>query len=68
MPGFLGSFLVVGGLYLYMVILTKRTFSPGEIIFFAVFFMPILFWSLFRVMQIIRSIRRYNARRSFRPA
>jgi hypothetical protein len=66
MAGFLGAFLLIAGLYSYFVITRNRHFEVGELIFFAVFFFPILCWSLFRMVQVLRSIRRYNTRGTYR--
>jgi hypothetical protein len=66
--GFLGAFLVVGGLYVGLILTKKQSPDAGALIFFAVFFFPIGCWILFRVAQIIRSIRRYTNRGSISVA
>ena len=60
--GFLGAFFVVGGLYAGVILTKKLTPDVGALIFLAVFFFPIGCWILFRIAQIIRSVRRYNSR------
>jgi hypothetical protein len=60
--GFLGAFLLLRGLYTYLVLTKKQILEAGALIFFAAFFSPIALWIVFRIGQIIRSIRRYNNR------
>ncbi len=64
--GFLGAFLVIGGLYAYLLLNEQQNLEPGALIFFAAFAFPIVCWSAFRFVQILRSIRRYNTRGSVR--
>jgi hypothetical protein len=60
--GYLGAFLVIGGIYLLSVFSRRIRPGLGELIFFVVFFLPIGFWLFFRIVQVIRSARRYNKR------
>ena|ERR1700686_3009302 len=62
--GFLGGFLIVAGLYLILIFENKQRVDPGAMIFFIAFFLPIACWIAFRIVQIARSIRRYNNRGS----
>jgi hypothetical protein len=66
--GYLGAFLVIGGIYLCGVFFWRIRPGPGELIFFADFFLPIGFWLCFRIAQVIRSVRRYNKRGESGPA
>lgn len=60
--GYIASFLVVAGLYGYMLIARKKPASGQELIFFLEFALPIVLWFCFRGVQVIRSVRRYNSR------
>lgn len=66
--GYLGAFLVIGGIYLLGVFSRTISPGPGELIFFAAFFFPIGVWLCFRIAQVIRSVRRYNKRGESRAA
>jgi len=60
--GYIGGFLVVTGLYLYLLIYSKKAAGRGELIVFSMLFLPIVAWFCFRAVQVIRSVRRYNSR------
>jgi hypothetical protein len=62
--GFIGAFLVVGGIYIYSRLANGKSADVGSVIFFTAFFLPIACWIVFRLTQIIRSVRRYNRRGS----
>jgi hypothetical protein len=62
--GYLSGFLVVGGLYLYILFFSKSRPKAGELTFFIEFLIPIACWIVFRIIQIFRSVRRYNDRGS----
>jgi hypothetical protein len=61
--GLLGGLLVLAGLSAYLMFTNKERLDPGAFIFFAALFLPIACWIAFRIVQIVRSIRRYNSRR-----
>jgi len=60
--GYIAGFLVVGGLFGYTLIATKKHVSRHELIFFLEFALPIVLWFCFRGVQVIRSVHRYNSR------
>ena len=62
--GFFGAFMVIGGLYTYFDITKRRGLEIGALIFFSAFSLPIACWIILRILQIVRSIRRYNNRGS----
>jgi hypothetical protein len=62
--GLSGCFLVVLGMYLITLLSFHETVNPGDAIFFAAFLLPVACWCLFRSVQILRSVRRYNRRKS----
>jgi hypothetical protein len=60
--GYIAGFLVVVGLYSYLLITTKKAAGWQELIFFLEFALPIVLWFCFRGVQVIRSVHRYNNR------
>jgi hypothetical protein len=60
--GYFGAFLIIAGLYLYLVGFLKRPGNWGDLIFFVAFALPIGLWFGFRGVQVIRSVHRYNNR------
>jgi hypothetical protein len=60
--GYLGAFLVLVGLDLFMLLYFKKRVVYGDLMFFIPFLLPLAGWFSFRFVQVNRSIRRYNAR------
>ena len=60
--GYLGSLLVIGGIYACGVHYWNRPTGFGDLIFFIAFVLPLLAWIIVRAVQVICSIRRYNGR------
>jgi len=60
--GYIAAFLVIAGLYAYLLITTKKLPSWGELIFCLALFLPIALWFCFRGVQVIWSVHRYNER------
>ncbi len=60
--GLIGAFLLIPGLILWTSFVVKQ---PGRFrygVFFTILGTPLGLWFGFRVLQIMRSVRRYNAR------
>ena len=50
----------LAGLYAYLMFTNKERLDLGALIFFTVLLLPIACWIALRIVQIVRSIRRYN--------
>jgi hypothetical protein len=60
--GYIAGFLVTAGLYVYMLVATKKPASRGELLFLIELVLPVALWFCFRGVQVIRSVHRYNNR------
>src|SRR5262245_34907373 len=60
--GLSGCFVVVLGMYLITLLSFHKIVNPDDAIFFATFLLPVACWCLFRSVQILCSVRRYNRR------
>jgi hypothetical protein len=60
--GYIAGFLVVGGLYAYLLVISKKHPSWNELSFLLALAAPIGLWFCFRGLQVIRSVHRYNGR------
>jgi hypothetical protein len=60
--GYLGGFLLVSIGYIGVVSYFKQPVTRQALHFLAALALPLAMWSVFRLWQVSRSIRRYNAR------
>jgi hypothetical protein len=60
--GYLGGFLVLLAAYIGAVAYDKQPVKRQDLILLGIFSFPLIMWIIFRLTQVLRSTRRYNAR------
>jgi hypothetical protein len=60
--GYTAAFILIGALWLYSVFVLKMQIDLRFSAFFLAFLFPVVSWFSFRVVQVLRSVHRYNAR------
>jgi hypothetical protein len=60
--GCTAAFILIGALWVYSVFVLKMRIDLRFSAFFSAFLFPVASWFSFRVVQVLRSVHRYNAR------
>jgi hypothetical protein len=60
--GYAAAFILIGAIWVYSVLVLKMEIDLGFSAFFWAFLFPVVSWFSFCVVQVLRSVHRYNTR------